>query len=184
MREIQAEKSMKWHKPIKYLGTSVFTALILVILISACSGGPDQSQVVDKISTSRNDDKNNESSGIDSKNPVVSASWKPLPEDENLIREQVFIDSTEILILESYPPQFVLKMKGSLPTPCNELRVRIEDPDRENRIEIEVYSVIDPEKICVQVLEEFDENIPLITPPPGYYDVFVNGEQIGEIGYE
>jgi hypothetical protein len=77
-----------------------------------------------------------------------------------------------------------LILQGTLPTPCNELRVRIEEPDGKDKINVEVYSVIEPEKMCVQVLEEFKENIPLGTPPKGYYAVFVNGEEIGEIGYE
>ncbi len=164
--------------------TRIFPALILFILISACSPGPSPDQAVESLSTNRDVNINAGNGGVDSKNPVVSGYWKPSPEDQKLFKEDAFVEKTEILILESYPPQFVLNIKGSLPTPCNELRVRIEDPDDKNRIDIEVYSVIDPDKICVQVLEEFEENVPLGTPPPGYYAVFVNGEELGEIGYE
>jgi len=75
----------------------------------------------------------------------------------------------------------MLNVAGALPTPCHELRVEISDPDEQNRIYIEVYSVSEPDKICVQVLEPFDESIPLEGFPSGEYSVWVNGEEVGEI---
>lgn len=70
--------------------------------------------------------------------------------------------------------------QGSLPTPCNHLRVAVSAPNAKNRIFIDVYSVIDPNQICIQMLAPLEVNIPLGSFPPGHYSVWVNGEKIGE----
>lgn len=110
--------------------------------------------------------------------------WEPKPADSQLDEGEVFITQSDILIMESYPPQFALLISGALPSPCHALRVEVEEPDEENQVVVNLYSVVDPQEVCVQVLEEFDANVPLGTPPPGTYQVILNGEEIGEIGYE
>jgi hypothetical protein len=107
--------------------------------------------------------------------------WQPASGDDKLIRGEAYVNESQILVLESFPPQFMLNIAGALPTPCNELRVEISDPDEQNRIYVEVYSVSEPDEICVQVLEPFDESIPLVGFPSGEYSVWVNGEEVGEI---
>jgi hypothetical protein len=74
---------------------------------------------------------------------------------------------------------------GSLPTPCHALRVAVAPPDADNHIAVDVYTVVDPNQICTQVLAELDETIPLgsfptETYPSGTYTVIVNGETAGE----
>jgi hypothetical protein len=101
-------------------------------------------------------------------------------DDVNLTKGNVFIDRTDLVIRESYPPQIALMLEGGLPTPCHELRVVAAQPDAENRIMIEAYSVVDPNKICVQVIEAFSQTVELGTFASGHYTVFLNGEQIGE----
>lgn len=110
----------------------------------------------------------------------LNNSYLPQTEDSKFTRGQVFIDSTDLLIMESYPVQIALALKGSLPTPCNQLRVVANPPDEQNRIQVEVYSVSDPEQMCIQVLEPFEANIGLGSFPSGHYTVLVNGEQVGE----
>ena len=107
-------------------------------------------------------------------------AWYPAPGDENLKRGEAFIDSADILTLESFPLQFMLHLEGSLPTPCHQLRVEVGEPDAQNRIDVEVYSVSDPDEVCIQVLQSFEENIPLGSFPSGTYAVYVNGEKVGE----
>lgn len=108
--------------------------------------------------------------------------WMPAPEDEKLRRGQVFLDTSEILLLESFPPQIMLKLTGSLPTPCHKLRVRIAEPDAKNRIQIEVYSIFNPKEMCIQVLQELDTSIHIPNPPAGKtYTIFVNGKSAGEV---
>jgi hypothetical protein len=93
----------------------------------------------------------------------------------------VYIDEQNILITESFPPQFELALKGNLPTPCHQLRVQIPEPDRSNQIQVEVYSLVKPGEICIQVLEPFEVQIPLKDLPSGQYTVWVNGEKAGNV---
>ncbi|HSL28158.1 MAG TPA: hypothetical protein VK900_03070 [Anaerolineales bacterium] len=104
----------------------------------------------------------------------------PKPGDEQLTRGEVYLDEASLLIRESFPPQIVLVLRGNLPTPCHELRAEVAPPDPENKIEVDVYSVADPDTICTQVLEPLDEQIELGTFPSGHYAVWVNGQLAGE----
>lgn len=110
----------------------------------------------------------------------TSGSFSPKFGDAGLSIGNAYLDSSELLILESYPIQVNLYISGNLPTPCSQLRVKVNDPDMEKRIYIEVYSVSDPDKMCVQVLQPFDTNISLGSFSPGHYKVYVNGELSGE----
>ncbi|MEW5869419.1 MAG: hypothetical protein AB1894_09095 [Chloroflexota bacterium] len=110
------------------------------------------------------------------------APWQPLPGDSAMQRGEANINRSEILILESFPPQFRLTLQGVLPTPCHKLRVQVPEPDDQNRIQVEVYSVVDPLMICIQVLQEFEVSVPLENLPAGQiYSVWVNGIQVGEV---
>jgi inhibitor of cysteine peptidase len=95
-------------------------------------------------------------------------------------RGEATINESEVLLLESYPVQVVLSLKGTFSTPCNHLRAKVEKPDAENRIQVEVFSLYDPNEICIQVLQEFETNIPLGSYPNGSYTVWLNGIQVGE----
>ncbi|HEY3476200.1 MAG TPA: hypothetical protein VGK56_16415, partial [Anaerolineales bacterium] len=100
--------------------------------------------------------------------------------DKDLIRGNVYLNNASVVIRESFPPQISLLISGDLPTPCNQLRAEVSAPDQENKITVDLYSVSDPDRMCVQVLEPFEESIDLGTYPSGHYTVWVNGEMIGE----
>jgi hypothetical protein len=110
-----------------------------------------------------------------------SPSWEPAAGDDLLTRENVTLTETDLLVQESFPVQYMLSISGTLPTPCHRLRVTISEPDENNQIHIDVYSLVDPAEICIQVLEQFDTNIPLGSYSSGEYSVFVNGESVGKI---
>jgi hypothetical protein len=112
--------------------------------------------------------------------PMSDTEFAPRTADKTLTRGTLMLQTKEILTLESFPPQFSLHLTGSLPTPCNQLRVAVNPPDAENRINIEVYSVLDPSMMCAQVLKEFEANVLLGNFPAGHYSVWINGENIGE----
>ncbi len=98
----------------------------------------------------------------------------------NLKRGGVYLDSAELLTLESYPLQFTLALKGNLPTPCNHLKVDVNLPDAQNKIVVDVYSLVDPKTMCTQALQPFEENVPLGSFPSGHYTLWLNGKQIAE----
>lgn len=147
--------------------------LLLILLIAACAPrleptpGPDTavtSPPVDSIPT----------------NEPVTNPFAPQPGDAALTRGTVFINEASLIIRESFPPQISVMLSGDLPTPCNQLRAEIHPPDTENKIVVDVYSVVDPNQVCVQVLEPFEASIDLGTFPTGRYTVWVNGEMAGE----
>jgi NADPH-dependent ferric siderophore reductase len=97
-----------------------------------------------------------------------------------LLRSKFFLDKngTSIVKLDG---QFAVDLKGSLPTPCNQPRMVVAPPDPQNRIALEAYSVIDPNRVCNQMVQPFEATITLGKLPQGHYTVWVNGEEIGEI---
>lgn len=144
--------------------------VLIVALVSACAPAATESPV-------RPPDM-----PIDGKTPPsgLPPLYAPRPGDDKLMRDGVYLDSTDLLVMESYPLQFMLMLKGNLPTPCHELRVVPSEPDAENRIEVEVYSVADPDAVCIMMLQPFEQNIPLGSFPSGHYTLWINGEQAAE----
>jgi hypothetical protein len=106
--------------------------------------------------------------------------FAPQPGDDNFSRGIVFIQEMNLLIRESFPPQIALTLSGELPTPCHQLRVKVNEPDTENRIDIEAYTIVNPDLACIQVVEPFNASIELGTFPSGHYSVWVNEELAGE----
>jgi inhibitor of cysteine peptidase len=115
----------------------------------------------------------------------------PLPGDDaggtSPLGSPAYVDSAELLIMESYPVQVAVWVEGNLPTPCHEFRYQyeIQDFGAEKRMDITVYSEADPAALCTQVLEPFEERIllDLENAPEGTYVVYVNGELVGEFNY-
>ena len=97
-----------------------------------------------------------------------------------MTRGPVFIDEVELVILESFPVQIELVIRGALPTPCASFEWSVEDPDAKGRIEVEVFSLQDPTLACIQVLEEIEERLPIGSYSEGSYSVWLNGELVGE----
>lgn len=111
---------------------------------------------------------------------VNSSPLDPIEGEDSMARGEAFVDSAELLILESYPLQIRLMVNGTLPTPCHHLRASLNEPDEQGRIYVELYSLVDPQEICIQVLESFETNISLGSYPDGSYTVWLNSEQVGE----
>ena len=109
------------------------------------------------------------------------APWEPTAGDNNLVRGSVFLDKTDIVVLESDISKFVLRISGALPTPCHNIRVIVSEADDSNNIQVDVYSLADPDEICVQVLELVETIVPLDINTNGEFQVVVNGKEIGAI---
>lgn len=104
--------------------------------------------------------------------------------EEDMIRGEVFLEGISISVFEDGPLIYALELSGSLPTPCHVLRVIVSEPVENDRIEVEAYTLLSPGSICTQVLEPFEEQIPLGSYFSGSYTVWVNGEKVGEISPE
>lgn len=152
--------------------TSKIVLLMLVLAVS-CAPQPQVSPEPDTPVTSPPGDN------IPTSKPSVNPLF-PQPGDEDLTRGNVYLTEASLLIRERFPPQVSLSIRGDLPTPCNQLRVAISTPDAEKKIVVDVYSLLDPDQVCVQVLEPFEEAIDMGTFPTGHYSVWVNGNLAGE----
>lgn len=164
---------------MKYLLAFVISALLMACsaVSTTSTSAPDLPVTGTTISDSLT------VSPIDTYSPAEeppNMQYAPQPKDTGLSRENIFIEEAGLVIRESYPPQISLGISGNLPTPCHRLRAVISKPDVANKINVEVYTVVDPSMICTQVLEPFMENIDLGTFPSGHYFVWVNGELAGE----
>ncbi len=98
-------------------------------------------------------------------------------EDEQ--RDPVYVDSTEILYLESYPVQVVLQVGGALPTPCHEPAWEV--TQSESSVDVTLWSATDPELLCAAVLEPVQLSVPLGSYTSADLDVTLNGESAGRI---
>ena len=112
--------------------------------------------------------------------PLPTADYAPQPGDSALTRDTAYVEQAEVLQLESLPVQYVVSLSGNLPTPCHQLRITTAPPDAQGKIMLEVYSVVDPNRVCAMVLKSFEANVPLGALPAGDYTLFVNGEQMAE----
>ena len=92
--------------------------------------------------------------------------------------DEVFVDTAEIVALESFPVQVRLLVRGSLPTPCHRIETSVESFD--DRILVSLWSV-PGEGLCATVLEPFEVSIPLGTFGAANLPVLLNGEEIGRV---
>lgn len=136
---------------------SSLSIIFYCILLSACAGFASPTQ-----------------------GPIL-APWDPQPNDSRMQRGEVELTSVKIITLESSLHQFSLSIRGALPTPCHQLRVAVSQSNDRSRIDFEVYSVFEPDEICIQVLEPFAEEIPIGVLIRGESLISVNGNHIGEI---
>lgn len=156
-----------------------YTLLPLTLILAACAPAADSN---DAPVSYPNVSYPNTSYPNSEENPAAMPiqDYAPQPGDAALTRENVYLESIDLLTLESFPLQFMLQLKGNLPTPCNALRVVVSPPDADNKVLVDVYSVIDSNKVCAQVIQPFDVNIPLGSFSAGAYTLWVNGEQVAE----
>jgi hypothetical protein len=126
------------------------------------------------------------SSGPSTRSPAITAippsGFEPQPGDENLKHDQAFLDvpSSQLVVIFATPVHAEAILIGTLPDPCHVLRVVVTPADVKNTINLAVYSVVDPEKICAAVLSPFTAMVPLIISNDGDYTVMANGELLGK----
>lgn len=150
----------------------ISTLAALALMVSACASATQPSDM--PVSYPNVSYPNSEET------PPTQPDYAPKPEDAALMRGLAYVEGSDLLTLESYPLQFVLQLRGSLPTPCNALRVVVSPPDAENKLLVDVYSVVDSTKVCAQSLQPFEVSIALGSFPAGTYTLWINGKQVAE----
>jgi hypothetical protein len=112
----------------------------------------------------------------------VTNQYAPAPGDDKLIRGTAFVDMTasRMILLETAPHhQVKLHLIGTLPNPCYKLRVNPAQPNDQNDINVEVYSVTKPGQVCTEVIQDFDVEIPLGSFTGGHFTFLINGIVLG-----
>ncbi|MPY96349.1 MAG: hypothetical protein GEV08_25780 [Acidimicrobiia bacterium] len=74
----------------------------------------------------------------------------------------------------------VLDIRGQLPTPCHQPTSEVVAGT--GTIDVRVFSLVDPEAMCAQVVEPFTLSVPLGALPAETATVLLNGEAVGTIG--
>lgn len=170
--EQTAGEGRPWRNPLG--GRMKYQILLLVmLLVAACTPQAQTTPEPDTPLTSPPGDN------MSTNEPVLNP-FAPQPGDTTFTRGNIYLNEASLVIRESFPPQVSLNLAGDLPTPCNQLRVDIAPPDQQKQIMVDVYSVVDPNQVCAQVLEPFEESVDLGTFPTGHYTVWVNGQMAGE----
>lgn len=109
-----------------------------------------------------------------------SNPYAPQAADSILRRAGVQIMSANLVRTTDSPAQVLLLLSGWLPTQCHQLRVEVLPPDRDYRLDVNVYSVVRPNQRCEDVLASFDVAIALGEYSAGIYTVWVNGGRVGD----
>ncbi|MCS6770864.1 MAG: hypothetical protein NZ740_02420 [Kiritimatiellae bacterium] len=107
--------------------------------------------------------------------------YAPHPDDAKLVRGWASVQSVEIRPRPGRPDRFQLILRGNMPTPCHSWRASVSGPADEDRIDIELYSVVDPAIVCIQVIGDFEGAIEL-PPVARRTEVRINGERVGFLG--
>lgn len=100
-----------------------------------------------------------------------------------LVKGELFIDNVELKINPGELPQVDLIITGNLPSPCHQFAASIGQPDPDGKIEVDAYSLVDPDAVCSQMLQPIEETVNLGNFPSGSYTILVNGEVIQELEF-
>jgi hypothetical protein len=108
--------------------------------------------------------------------------YAPKIEDVSLKEDGVTL--TSMSLSERYdltPIRAELHILGSMPSVCSELRIKVNPPNEQYQINIDVYSVADLKLKCENVFEQFKVSLLLGEYSPGQYTVWVNDNFVGSV---
>ncbi len=107
--------------------------------------------------------------------------YAPKPGDTSLRVAGVTI--TSINLIERFdlnPVRAEVDFYGSLPSVCNELRIKVNPPNEKAQVFIDVYSLVNPNIRCDNVFQQFEASVVLGVYSSGRFTVWVNGGLIGD----
>lgn len=143
------------------------TLLILIFILSACVASPTP-----------------EPTSTIAAPLVITAEdnpYSPQPGDTALRLTGVVLTSINLVERSDLTPVRVeLNLLGSLPSVCNQLRMEVSPPNEQYQIFVDVYSLINPNKNCDNVFQQFEASVLLGAYSPGKYTVWINKGYIGD----
>ncbi len=110
-------------------------------------------------------------------NQSILNPFNPVPGDDALIRSQAFVDTVQWDNPQN-TKEVSLIFKGSMPTPCHQLRLNFLPLTADKRLDVEAYSVSNPDEVCTQVIQEFEAAVSLTGLGQGDYTLFANGQEM------
>ncbi len=97
------------------------------------------------------------------------------PADPDLLVEPIEIESVEVLVLESSPPQAQAHVRGFIGDGCSELK-SVEQQRTGNSVTVTILRQRERAAICTQIAKLYDAVLRLEgSYPPGRYVLRVNG---------
>ncbi|HSV85895.1 MAG TPA: hypothetical protein VLH85_04930 [Levilinea sp.] len=86
--------------------------------------------------------------------------------------QTVYLDEIDVLILESFPVQVNVVLRGNLPDGCTSLD-EVEAVREENTFRLTIWTLRDPDAMCTMALVPFEKNVKLDVYglPAGEYTV-------------
>ncbi|MBI5823213.1 MAG: hypothetical protein HZB18_04240 [Chloroflexi bacterium] len=112
---------------------------------------------------------------------VEENPYRPQSKDVGLRLASAIVNNASLLERFDLDPFRVeLKIAGSLPSVCNELRIDVAPPNASFQIFIEVYSLINTDIDCDNVFQQFEASLLLGVYSDGRYTVWVNESFAGD----
>jgi len=117
---------------------------------------------------------------LELRDPLLLSPLDSIAGEDDMIAGPLMVKESELILMESYPVQVLLRVSGDLPTPCHMPRANLTHEDGSERIDIELYSLTEEDVMCIQVIQSFETVIPLGEYTSGEYEIYLNGELVGE----
>lgn len=106
---------------------------------------------------------------------VVLLAACSLPADPDVVVEPIQVDSVDVRVMESSPPQASAHVRGVLGDGCSSFHSQ-EQQRSGNTITVTILRERPRDAVCTQIAKLYDADIPLEgTFPPGEYVLRVNG---------
>jgi len=108
--------------------------------------------------------------------------YDPQPGDDQLTRGEVTLDmaTSQLIVTKGETTEASAVLQGDLPDNCHQLRIVFTPADDQNKINLEAYSLYDPQTTCTALIQPFQVIYPLGNFPRGHYSVYVNGQLLAE----
>ena len=105
---------------------------------------------------------------------ACSSRTNPTGADDLLV-EPIQVESVDVRVLESFPPQAVAHVRGVLGDGCSEFHSLRQDRSG-NTVTVTILRQRPRDAICIQIAKVYEENVRLEGDyPPGRYVLQING---------